>query len=348
MLHRTYARRHAPDSTTIENDLGGGSLRLRLLATVVVFGAIAGACTNPSTIEGETASASQSGESYLVLRIDVSGGLRELTPGGFLVPEFPTLSLYADGRVMRQGLPSYPPPALPPLFVQTVDADGIRKILDAAEGAGLTTDTSYTDPGGSVIANAPTTTFTLSDEGQSHTVSVYALAELSGGDAGLSEAEVDARRALRGFFLEMADLRSFLPEGSISEPQPYMADTVRVYVSAYDLDVPGDVGPLEPVDWPGTQPLATFGDPVTNRVAGERCGTVTGDDLSALAPREPTCSRRGGAAARTTSSSSARSFPANAAAERRRHLVCENPASFTRESLASKVARSRWGLASLQ
>jgi hypothetical protein len=39
----------------------------------------------------------------------------------------------------------------------------------------------------------------------------------------------------------------------------------------------------EPIDWPLTEPLATFGRPVPDQPA-LRCGTVSGDDLHTLRP----------------------------------------------------------------
>ena len=40
----------------------------------------------------------------------------------------------------------------------------------------------------------------------------------------------------------------------------------------------------EPIAWPLSEPLATFGETMPALIMGERCGVVTGDDVDVLLP----------------------------------------------------------------
>ncbi|MDP9429443.1 MAG: hypothetical protein M3Q47_11465 [Actinomycetota bacterium] len=90
--------------------------------------------------------------------------------GGFLPPEalaarVPLVAVYGDGRVVAPGaqIEVYPPPALPPLQVWRLDAEGVRTVVDRAVAAGVT---GRGDLGTPPVADAPATRFTLvTDEG---------------------------------------------------------------------------------------------------------------------------------------------------------------------------------------
>jgi hypothetical protein len=220
------------------------------------------------------------GPNDLVLKVE--------TGGGFLAPaahfkEFPSFALYGDGRLITQGpqIEIYPGPALPNMQVTRITEDGVQAILEAAKAAGLLgTDRHYDFP---TISDAPTTTFTVVADGSRHVTSVYALGEAVGASAqGISQDELQARQALSKFQTKLGDLGSWLPQDSMSEEGAYTFDELRIFV----LDQAASPEPgLEerPVDWPLAQPLATFGQPVTNGPEA-RCGSVSGDDLKTLRP----------------------------------------------------------------
>ena len=209
--------------------------------------------------------------------------LRMETGGGFVAPSFtlksvPTFSLYGDGRAITEGpIPEiYPGPALPNLQVSRLTEPAIQAILQAASDAGLLgADASYPYP---CIADAGTTTFTVVAEGATHTVSAYALGTDAGGACDHTDAE--ARAKLQGFASKLGDLESWLPAGSVGASQGYTPTELRVYVQPYQPDPQLQE---TPVDWPLSEPLATFGEPNSN-MTDSRCGVVSGDDFATLYP----------------------------------------------------------------
>lgn len=239
---------------------------------------LAGACGRV-TGPGDDGTDQPTGADQLLLRVATGGGF---VPVDYLLRQLPQFSLIGDGRIITQGpvIEIYPGPALPNLLVATVTEEGVREILEAARAAGLAgPDRSYDC---SAIADAPTTTFTFADSSGTHVVSAYALAEELD-CPGLGESERDARAALLDLQNRLSDLRSWLPEGSVGEDRPFEFDELRVFVGAYDT-IPEDPYLEQPVvDWPLSQPLASFGEPVAD-LEGFRCGTVQGEDLARLLP----------------------------------------------------------------
>ena len=212
--------------------------------------------------------------------------LRVATGGGFVAVEWslrtlPGFSLYGDGRLIVEGpmIEIYPGPALPNLQVRQVSEDAVQAILAEAERAGLLgRDASYEYP---CIADAPTTTFTVNAEGATHTISAYALGfEEGSGQASCAHVDTDARAKLSAFWQKLGDLRSWLPTDTVGEETAFTPTQMRVYVRPYQGDVELD---QQPVEWPLSTPLASFGDPDPN-LSDTRCGVVSGDDLAALLP----------------------------------------------------------------
>jgi hypothetical protein len=215
----------------------------------------------------------------LVLRIDTSGGFvaPSVTQG-----QIPGFSLYGNGRAITLGAQTeiYPQQALPPVLAQTVDPLGMQKVLRAALAAGLGQDASYTDLGSVGISDAPTTTFTLAVNGAVHTVRVYALGAVSRGPgSSMPKAEAEARRSLQAFAADVADLQTFLPNGSLSSSRTFDPAAMRVFITRYRAEQ----GLHEPaIAWPGSIGLGSFG--AVGQLAGARCGVVSGKDLGALLP----------------------------------------------------------------
>jgi len=216
------------------------------------------------------------GPDELVLRMDVGGG--------FVAPSYelrriPTWSLFGDGRIISEGaqIEIYPGPALPSVQVQTITEDGIQAILEAAKAAGLLgPDKTYDQR---CVADVPTTTFTVYADGAKHIVSAYALGMTPGTCPG---EETEARAALSAFAAKLGDLASWLPMGSIGDQGQFGSSEMRVYVQPY-------AGSPEPglhqtaIDWPLSQPLASFG--MADATYGDfRCGVVGGNDFAKLLP----------------------------------------------------------------
>lgn len=134
------------------------------------------------------------GQDDVVLRIESSGGLR---PVDYAFTEQPSLLLTGDGRLL------VPPTAGTParivaMDVATLDEEQVQQLLDLAEDAGLlATPPDYTDTTGPQVADAQTTTVTVSAGGATWTHEAYALGfgEQGGARAELSDF-VDAAAAL--------------------------------------------------------------------------------------------------------------------------------------------------------
>jgi hypothetical protein len=213
--------------------------------------------------------------------------LRMATGGGFVTVEtnlraIPNVSLYGDGRLITQGpvIEIYPGPAMPNLQVAQLTEEGIQAILAEVEKAGLLgKDATYDYP---CVADLPTTTFTVVSGGSTHTVSAYALGFEAGTTGACDDPAIDteARAKLLEFSNKLGNLRSWLPEGSIGDDQPYIPTDLRIYVRPY-IDNP-DLE-QQPTEWPLATPLASFGTADKN-LDETRCGVVSGADLETLLP----------------------------------------------------------------
>ena len=248
-------------------------MKLRVIAAVAAVALTSAACADSSsTTSGGDGIEHPTGADQLILRVETGGGFTAPEYQLRLIPEF---SLYGDGSLITPGpqIEIYPPPALPSVQTQPISEDGVQAILQAAIDAGVDTDQDMTDMGSTMIADAPTTTFTITVNGVTNSFGVYALGILDGNrPEGMSKEEYDARQALSSFVQQLGDLQSWLPAGSLGETTTYEAPGTRVYVG----DVRHDAQlPQRPVAWPLDPPLASFGE---DTGAGYRCGTVTGTD----------------------------------------------------------------------
>jgi hypothetical protein len=258
-------------------------MRSRLIGTVVLsLGILASACANASTDDGSGDGGDISyhtGATQVVLRIEQGGGF---VPIEWNLTNIPMFSLFGDGLVITPGaqIEIYPGPALPALSQVRLTPDAIQLLLQKAVDAGLDVDRDYTDLGSVGIADAPTTTFTLTIDGQVHTTHIYALGELETAPDGMSPDEFQARQDLQAFQNEAMDL-SWLPEGSLSDEGMFEPSALRVFVGDYR---PDDALVEPPIEWPLTPGLSTFGEPVQSGPEGMRCGAVTGDDAAVLMP----------------------------------------------------------------
>lgn len=263
----------------------------RFLIAVAVGGLLIAACgagepdagtsdTTPTTEAPTTTTqpgiAHPTDPTEVVLRMEYAGGF---VPLDYNLRRFPEWTLYGDGTLVTAGpqIEIYPPPALPNLLQRAISEEGIQALIEAARDAGLTGEDRRYDAG--CIADAPDTVFTLSANGESTTVTVYALGfEDVGGECGIDEENAAARAALTELMTKITDLESWLPEGSVGSETQYEASALRVYVTSQvtsDEDLP-----QAPVDWPLDTPLASFGEPVGQ--IGYACGTLDGDAAQTL------------------------------------------------------------------
>jgi hypothetical protein len=267
-------------------------MRLKLFgATVLSLGILAGACANASTGDGpgdggtgsgsgDTGTPSPIGSDQLVLRIEQVGGFVAVD---YNLTRMPMVSLYSDGLVVTPGaqIEIYPGPALPALSQQRLSPDAVSLLLQAAIDAGLDDDRDYTDLGSMMVSDAPTTTFTLTVDGRTHTTQVYALDfHLGPNHDGMSQEEFQARKDLAAFQTKASDL-SWLPAGSVTDQGTYQPTALRIFSSPYQ---PDPALTQTPIAWPLTPGLDVFGGPMQGAPGEMRCGTVAADAASSLLP----------------------------------------------------------------
>jgi hypothetical protein len=215
-----------------------------------------------------------------VLEIYRAGGF---VPHSVLLTTLPLFALYGDGTVVTQGveIAIYPGPALPPLRRSQLTEDGVQALLQRARGAGLLDgDAEYT---AAQVTDMPTTIFTLHAEGDTTTVSVYALDfEPVAPDA--SQEERDAREQLRAFQSDALAFWSWLPSADVTEQEePYAIERLQIVSQLADQAVDGAGVEPDQQDWPLVTPLADFGVPYRG-LERARCAVVEGDDLAGLLP----------------------------------------------------------------
>ena len=256
-------------------------LALSLVAVIAAActGIGAGGGSSPSEPPAPTGIVYPTGASDLVLRLRYVGGF--IAPAAHLL-SLPAISVYGDGTVIVPGpqVALYPGPALPNLQRATITPAGMQKLLEAAKAAGLFGPDARYDLGG--IMDAGTAEFTVNADGRIHTVSAYALMEGGGSAPGMDPATAAARGKLAIFQAELGNPTTALgPE--IGEWSAYQADAIQVLVTPGGPD-DGQGLSQNPIAWPLSTPLATFGDVSPMVGAVSRCGAVTGSDLATLLP----------------------------------------------------------------
>ena len=221
--------------------------------------------------------------SDLVVRMESGGGF---VPREFVLGSLPAFTLLGDGRVITQGAQTmiFPGPALPSIQERRLSEAGIQQVLDFIRDTGLFgADAEYMGAA-NVVADAPTTTFTVQAGGRTVTVSVYALGMFLEGEGapGLPAGEEVAHRRLQQLSDRLTMLERWLPDEAWVAPEhtDYQPEAVRLYVRNADAD-PADPSGLEPDvrDWPLAEPLAEFGDEPSENSPDLRCGTIEGPDL---------------------------------------------------------------------
>jgi hypothetical protein len=259
-------------------------MRMKLfVATILSLGLLAGACANGDG-PGDGGTGGGGGDTGnptpatvdLLLRIEQLGGF---VPVQYYLTGMPMLSLYGDGLLVTPGaqIEIYPGPALPALSQQRLTPEAIQMLLQAAIDAGLDKDRDLKTM---MVSDMPTTVFTLTIDGQTHTTQVYALDfDLGPKPDGMTQEEFQARKDLAAFQAKASDL-SWLPEGSVTDEGMYEPASLRIYSSAYQPD-PGLT--QSPIAWPLTPGLDLFGE--SQDVSdGMRCGTVAADAAATLLP----------------------------------------------------------------
>ena len=245
----------------------GGARAAAVLAVVLGLSACADRAGGGAADPAPSSSAQLPSEpGALVLRVEFTGGF--VMPS-MLVSRLPTVSLYADGRLISEGpVPAiFPGPALPNVQVQRLDPAEVQALADEAVAAGVTETGDLGEP---PIADAPNTRFTLVTASGTSVREVYALWETPEGDiGGVTEEQAAARAELSEFLGTLTDM-------TLGSTEPYLPAAMAAVVSPW-VD-PGDgLAPPE-VPWPGPAlPGESTGGP-----PDVSCVTADADQTAAL------------------------------------------------------------------
>jgi len=259
--------------------VGISLIALGLAACSVAGGTPSG---DPSESPGSGEITYPTGADDIVVRLRYVGGF---APPSAHVLDLPVISIYGDGTVIVPGaVPAiYPGPALPNLQRATITPAGMQILLEAAREAGLLGPDAHYDMAG--IMDASSSEFTVNADGSIHTISAYALFEGGGREPqnpGADPAVTEARARLLTFQNQLGNLEALLGP-DVGDATPYVATSLQLLVSD---GAPVDEQALgqNPIEWPLSESLATFGKSMPALIMGERCGVVTGDDADVLLP----------------------------------------------------------------
>ena len=218
----------------------------------------------------ENATASLPSGDDLIARVESSGGF---VPAEQTVGTLPTISVYADGRVITQGpVPKiYPGPALPNLQVLTISAGQIQQLIKEASDAGIRSGTDFGRPN---VADAPTTLVTVKTAQGTQSVSVVALDEAPADDPSLTDAQEAARATLAGY---VKMLTSLAAGDGATDSVAYTPESLAVFARPWTKPTENDPAQTT-ADWTGPALPGDYLNP--NVKIG--CVVVTGDDVRAV------------------------------------------------------------------
>jgi hypothetical protein len=258
--------------------LMGGTLAIAAAAPALAL-AQADATPSPTgAIEHPT------GANDLVLRVEVTGGF---VPPQVTLSELPQFSLYGDGRAITTGptIEIYPAPALPNLRQIRLTEAGIQEVLAAAKEAGLLDgDKTYFN---NIVADAPTTVFTVVAGGKTTIVSAYALG--IGDDPNWTAEERAALAKLQEFAASVLDVKTWIDPANFASEEAYPIERLQIVAQPIDLSqaTPDSNDPTQnqpPLEWPLSTPL-TEATPTTDLFGSAqnfRCGVIAGEDAATL------------------------------------------------------------------
>jgi hypothetical protein len=236
-------------------------LRGTLIAAAVPLFLLS-ACAQPSADGGSAASPGSGRESSapypqgaddLVLRTESFGGF---VPPDRVVGSLPTVSVYADGRVITNGPVTaiYPGPALPNVQVQMITPELVKELVRQGSAAGVRAGTDFGRPN---IADAPTTRVTVTGESGTQSVAVEALQEGRADDPMLTAGQRDARTKLATYVKKLADLPT---APGMATPVAYDAEALAVLARPWTSMNPADP-PATGQAWPGPALPGTYLNP---------------------------------------------------------------------------------------
>jgi len=234
----------------------------------------------------------------LVLQVVRAGGF---LPAGAAFRTVPSVSVYGDGRVVTPGpqIEIWPAPALPSVQLGRLDAEQVRRLVDAG---GEIVD-AQEDYGRPPVADAPTTAVVVHDGDRRGVAAAVALEELSGELAppdggGLTQEQRAARERLGVYVRQVQDAAASAPA------EAYEGEGLAVLAERYGDAAAVEEGPPSTIAWPGpalapgTCTVVTGGEAAEVRRAAASAsvetrwtagGQVLRLALRPLLPHERTC-----------------------------------------------------------
>lgn len=215
---------------------------LRVLALLPLLAAAA--CGQGVSTDDDALGAASAAPDALVLQVVRAGGL---LPAGAAFRSVPSVSVYGDGRVVTQGaqIEIWPAPALPSVQVGRLDADEVRRLVDAGREV-VDADADYGQP---PVADAPTTAVVVQDGDRRTVAAAMALEERSGEPTepggGLTAEQRAARERLSAYVRQVQDAASRAPA------QAYERAALAVLAEPYGDAAPTPELPPSEAAWPG-------------------------------------------------------------------------------------------------
>ena len=181
----------------------------------------------------------------VILKITYEGGY---VPTGYAFVNLPSLLISGDGRAFAPGpmIEIFPGPLLPAILERTITDEGIRKVLQLADDAGLlAAPPDYSSPGDNLIADAPNTVVLLNVNGKVYEHRAYAL----GFDMPEGQSSTPARDNLQKFVTTVSDLAKVTGAENVGAEQPFVPTRYRMQALVVD---PSQYTEPEPtiVAWP--------------------------------------------------------------------------------------------------
>jgi hypothetical protein len=220
--------------------------------------------------------------------------LKVTSEGGFINPvatlnALPLVEVYSDGRILEPGpVPAIAPgPLLPNVIVRSVGADGAGQIAAAIRAAGLDQEAAN---GPGIPGDSGTDVFTVTLDGKTTVTRISGNGSGVGRPGGGPGVGGSGASAAPGGAAALELLGRLLDPnetwGAASGPEsPYLPEGYRVF-AAPGAPQTDPALTQQPVAWPLSKGLASFGTPATpdRGVAGLRQGAVVGADANLLGP----------------------------------------------------------------
>ena len=228
-------------STNVESAMNRRTF-LAALAGTPALAVLVAACGDDSK---RTFTSIPSGPQDVVIKITNEGGF---VPAGFAFVNLPSLLISGAGRVFTPGaqIEIYPGPLLPAITERSITDEGIRKVLQLADDAGLLgAPLDYSLPDGIGITDAPDTVVVINVNGKVYEHRANALG-FDMPDGGTSTAERDN---LNTFVTLISNIAEVAGTKNVGEEQAFLAEQYRFQSLAVDPSQWTDPSPTI-VPWP--------------------------------------------------------------------------------------------------